>query len=202
MTSASPNQFSIDERRKLFRLFMDIDCWGNDYYLCGRLNEIQSHFMNDLGNLLVFFRQSSLYVSFKRHQTSIQVFGHTKLDSDFIFYDIYFDLSIVDITISFWIYQVGFRFHLLWYIFWLFYCGYHNKFLDIPSWIQISSFMIYILTVLLWGSQYVHKSHFIQTLCYSSVTNICFSFVHFLFLRDVDLNYQFWYIAVFEINYG
>ena len=38
----------------------------------GPLNDMQPHIMNDLVNLLVLFRQSSLYISFEWHQTKVQ----------------------------------------------------------------------------------------------------------------------------------
>ena len=60
--------FFIDGIRKLFKtsrstcaLIVEV----MNVISPGPLNDIQPHIMNDLGNLLVFFRQSSLYGSFE-----------------------------------------------------------------------------------------------------------------------------------------
>ena len=55
-----------------FNVHMFIDCWGNKSYLPCSF-KMQPDIMNDLVNLLVFFRQSSLYVSLEWHQTKVHV---------------------------------------------------------------------------------------------------------------------------------
>ena len=44
---------------------MCTDCWGNDFYLLWSFKWHATPYHN-LGNLLFFFRQSSLYISFER----------------------------------------------------------------------------------------------------------------------------------------
>ena len=48
---------------------MFIDCWDNYCYLLWSFKWLATPYHEDLENLLVFFRQSSLHISFEQHQT-------------------------------------------------------------------------------------------------------------------------------------
>ena len=70
ITSTSPNQFSINGLRKLSKISMCTCVLIVEVMIAISpvfLNDMQSHIMDYLGNLLEFFRHSSLYISFKRH---------------------------------------------------------------------------------------------------------------------------------------
>ena len=71
MTLSSPNQFSIDRMKKIIWDFNVLIVQEMIAISPSTLNDMQPHIMNDLGNLLVFFRQTSLYIY-------IYIFEHAK----------------------------------------------------------------------------------------------------------------------------
>ena len=54
-----------------FQCSLCIDCWSKNCHIPITLNDMQSYIMNDLGNLFVYFRKSSQYVSFERRLTKV-----------------------------------------------------------------------------------------------------------------------------------
>ena len=99
----------------------------------GQLNDTQPNIINYLGNLLVFFWQSSLNVSFERHQTkfpasspwSMQIFESTvnitfiqlSTRHDFLLFCHPICLCVLALVFV-WLFSMQIPFHSAYFLFW------------------------------------------------------------------------------------